>query len=118
MRPEADLIKSFDIVPQKVIDYTRELVVPKVKFDDRQFTKRELRIMEALAKRFGDDFSKPMVNVTHQERGPWAKIWDEGRGSNERIPYVLAIPDDDPNREAILEAAHEFESIAAASRHH
>jgi uncharacterized phage-associated protein len=116
--PEVDLIKAFDIVPQKVIDYTRELVVPKIKFDDSQFTKRELRIMQELVTRFCDDYAMPMVNVTHQERGPWSKIWDEGRGNNTRIPYTLAIPDDDPNREAILQAAHEREGILAAARHH
>lgn len=36
-----------------------------------------------------------MVNVTHMERGPWARIRDEGRGNNTRIPYALAVPDDD-----------------------
>jgi uncharacterized phage-associated protein len=116
--PEADLAQAFDIVPQKVIDYTRELVVAKVQFDDSQFTKRELRIMQELANRFRDDYAMPMVNVTHQERGPWAKIWDEGRGNNTRIPYVLAVPDDDPNRDAILQAAHEREGILAGSRQH
>ncbi len=23
-------------------------------------------------------YKKPMVNVTHEERGPWAAIWDNG----------------------------------------
>jgi len=113
----ADLGRAFDVVPQKVIDYVRELVVAKVPFENQHFTKRELRLMNELAARFRDDYSMPMVNVTHLERA-WAKIWDEGRGSNTRIPYVLAIPDDDPNRDAILEAAHEHESIVAAARHH
>jgi uncharacterized phage-associated protein len=116
--PEADLTQAFDVVPQKVIDYTRELVVPKLQFNDSQFTKRELRIMQELAARFRDDYAVPMVSVTHLERGPWAKIWDEGRGNNTRIPYTLAVPDDDPNRDAILQAAHEREGILAAARHH
>lgn len=116
---EADLAHAVDIVPQKVIDYTRELVVPKAQFDDSLFTKRELRLMEGLVERFHDDYSQPMVNVTHLERGPWDKIWDNGRGNNTRIPYSLAVPDDDPNREAVLDAAREYEGIAAAaSRRH
>ena len=59
--------------------------------------------------------TKPLIGLTHEERGPWDKIWDGGRGNNERIPYVLAVPDDAPNREAILEAAREFDAIAAAN---
>lgn len=114
--PGADLSGAVDIVPQQVIDYVRELVVPRMQFNDRQFTRRELRIMQELASRFRDDYAMPMVNVTHAERGPWAKIWDEGRGNNSRIPYVLAVPDDDPNRDAILQAAHESEGILAATR--
>lgn len=115
--PEADLATAIDIVPEKVIDYTRETVVPKVGFNDSHFTKRELRIMSDLAERFRDDYSKPMVDVTHAERGPWEKIWDSGRGDNERIPYSLAIADDDPHREAILASAREYTSIAAAQAH-
>jgi uncharacterized phage-associated protein len=114
-----DLAAAIDIQPEQVIDYTRERVVPRVAFDDSAFTKRELRHLEELAARFRDDYTQPLVNITHDERGPWVKIWDDGRGNNERIPYNLAVPDDDPNRDAILQAAAEFEAIAEAdSRHH
>ena len=37
-----------------------------------------------------------------------------GRGNDARIPYALAVPDDAPNREAILKAASEYETIVAA----
>lgn len=60
------------------------------------------------------ELTRPLVNFTHEELGPWSKIWDNGRGKNERIPYLLAIPDEQPDREEILAAAAEFESIAAA----
>lgn len=112
---EPDLATAIDIIPERVIDYTRERVVPKTKFDDTPFTKRELRLMHELALRFRDEFTRPMVNFTHFERGPWDKIWDSGRGNNDRIPYTLAIADDDPNREAILNAAREYEAINAGS---
>ena len=111
-----DLAAAIEIVPQKVIDHTRALVRPIATFDDAQFSKRQLRIMADLAERFRDDLSMAMVNVTHLERGPWDKIWDNGRGNNNRIPYSLAVPDDDPNREAILEAAREYEGINTANR--
>jgi uncharacterized phage-associated protein len=111
-----DLAAAIEIVPEKVINYTRELVHPKREFEGREFSKRELKIMRSLAERFYDDMSKPLVNITHAERGPWAKIWDEGRGKNERIPYALAIEDSDPNRESALEVASLRAGIEAAAK--
>lgn len=108
---EPDLADAIEIVPQKVIDYTRELVVARREFQNDLFTKRELRLMQQLAQRFRDDTSMPLVNVTHEERGPWDKIWDSGKGRNDRIPYSLSVPDDDPNRDLILESAREYEGI-------
>jgi uncharacterized phage-associated protein len=109
-----DLADSIEIIPEKVIDYTRETVVAKTEFDDRHFTKRELRIMAGLVEQLRDSHSKPMIDLTHAQLGPWEKIWDGGRGNNERIPYVLAIADNDPNREAILDCMREYAGVAAA----
>lgn len=115
--PEADLIRAIDIVPEKVIDYTRETAIAKIEFDDSHFTKRELRIMTSLADLLRVSLSKPMVDLTHAQLGPWAKIWDGGRGNDERIPYSLAIDDNDPNREAILESMNDYAAIDAAHAH-
>lgn len=111
---EDDFANAVEIVPERVIDYVREKVQAKKDFDDSHFTRRELALMATLAERFRDDFSKLMVNVTHAERGPWAKIWDDGRGEQLRIPYTLAVNDNDPNRDAVLEAASEYQGIVAA----
>jgi uncharacterized phage-associated protein len=112
---EADMAQAIAIIPEKVIDFIRELVMPKVAFDGSLFTPRELRLMQDLSTNFADELTKPLIGFTHEERGPWDKIWDGGKGNNERIPYALAIPDSDPNREAILESAREYEGIAAAA---
>jgi hypothetical protein len=72
--------------------------------------------MQRIVEQHSKDLSGPMVNVTHEERGPWAMIWDNGRGLNVRIPYTLGVTDGTPNRNAVLEAAREHESISAAQR--
>lgn len=110
---QPDFAEAVEIVPIKVIDHTREQVLPKRAFDDSHFTRRELRLMTELAAKFKDEFSRPLINFTHAELGPWSKIWDDGRGNLERIPYRLAVAEDDPNREAIFEAASERQSIRA-----
>lgn len=113
-QPEADFAAAIDIVPKQVIDYVRETVVAKRAFDEDAFTKRELRIMRELAVRFRDEKTTPLIDFTHSQRGPWDKIWDSGRGLNERIPYSLAVSDTDPNAEAVLEWSREYEGILAA----
>lgn len=110
---QPDFADAVDIVPVKVIDHTREQVVPKRAFDDSHFSRRELRLMAELADKFRDEYCKPLINFTHAEIGPWAKIWDGGRGNLERIPYALAVADDDPHREAVLEAASEYQGMVA-----
>jgi uncharacterized phage-associated protein len=112
---EADMAKAIDIVPEQVIYFIRERVVPKPQFDGALFTRRELRLMKDLSTQFFGELTKPLVGFTHAERGPWDKIWDGGKGNNERIPYALALSDSDPNRDAILELAREYEGVAAAA---
>ena len=114
----ADLAEAVQIVPERVIDYTRERVVPRRNFIPKQFTRRELALMDELAARFRDEMSRPLINFAHAELGPWAKIWDDGRGRNERIPYSLAAADDDPNREAVLDYAREHDGIVTAAGLH
>jgi len=111
---DADFAEAIDIVPEKVFDYMRERVVARRNFDDSHFSRRELRLMEKLAARFAEELSRPMINFTHAELGPWSKIWDSGRGNQERIPYTLAVPDDDPARDAVLAAADEYQGMAVA----
>ena len=111
---EPDLAAAIDVVPEPVYDHDRLRIEPKAEFDDRHFTKRELQLMQELAERHHDEMTRPLVGLTHEERGPWDKIWDGGHGNDARIPYALAVPDDDPNRKVILQAAAEYEAIVAA----
>ena len=112
---EPDLAAAISIQPEPVIDYTRETVVPRVEFDDRHFSKRELRIMESLANRYRDVFSPKMIDVTHAENGAWDKVWDHGIGFNQPIPYALALAGDAPHRDAILEAADDYRAMIGAA---
>lgn len=108
---EPDLQAAITIQPEKIIDFIRETVVPRVEFDDQHFTPRELRLMQDLAVRYRDEFSPKMIDVTHAENGAWAKVWRNGEGGDELIPYALAVPDDAPNREAVLQTARDYTAI-------
>jgi uncharacterized phage-associated protein len=108
---ELDLATAIDIVPERVIDYTRETIVPRVAFNNQNFTRRELQIMQRLAETYRDTFSPIMIDVTHAENGAWATVWNNGIGDHNPIPYDLAIADDNHNREVILEMARQYAGL-------
>jgi len=110
---QPDFEAAIAIQPERVYDYDLLKVVPRVDFDDSNFTPRELSLMQQLAERFRDEYSKPLVSFTHAEKGPWAKIWDSGRGFNAHIPYALAIPDTDEHADIVRAFADEQASTRA-----
>lgn len=106
-----DLAAAVSIQPERVNSYVRERVVPQAEFDDRHFSKRELRLLMELADRYREVFSPKMIDVTHAENGAWDKVWNNGQGFDQPITYDLALAEDAPHREAILEAAKDYQAM-------
>ena len=116
-----DLAGLVSIVPEQVLDYTRQKVVVKegISFDDEEFTPRQLRIMNNLVSRYKETFSPKMIDVTHEQNGAWDKIWSNGNGAHKPIPYELSIKEDVPEREDLLAIASEnamYQAALAAAR--
>lgn len=112
---DADLVEAIEIRPEKVYDYVRENVIAKRPFDDAHFTPRELRILGELASSYAEDLSEKLIDITHDENGAWAMVWQDGTGSDRVIDYRLALAENDPNRDAILQAAVEYEAVERAN---
>ena len=112
---ESDLAEAIEIRPERVIDYVRENVIAKRAFDAAHFTPREIEIMDGLARIYADVLSDRMIDVTHAENGAWATVWCDGRGSDQPIDYRLALAENDPNRDAILEASRDREAMTRAA---
>jgi uncharacterized phage-associated protein len=101
----ADMAQAVHIESEKVYDFERQAVKVNhdVTFDDRHFTPRELRIMQAISDKYHETYSPKMIDVTHEQNGAWDKVWQNGRGAQQHIPYALSINDDDANREVLIE---------------
>jgi uncharacterized phage-associated protein len=106
-----DFASVITIQPELVVNHLRQKVVAKVAFDNQHFTKRELRLMADIAQQYQHVLSQKMIDVTHAENGAWAKVWNEGRGQDQTIPYDLAIEADHPHRDAILESARHYQAM-------
>lgn len=112
----SDLAQLVHIEEERVIDYDRQTVKPNdgVSFDPDEFTPRQLRVLEQLAAQYASTHSPKMIDVTHAQNGAWDKVWQGGRGAHAAIPYELAVDDDEPLREQLLQVAKERAMYHAA----
>ncbi|EKF17623.1 Panacea domain-containing protein [Nitratireductor pacificus] len=78
---------------------------PKVGFSSRLFSRRELSILEALAREYRDSTADEMVEATHLENQPWHQVYEiEGKKQAE-IPYELAVRKDE--KDSVMRVARE-----------
>ncbi|MEI7842799.1 MAG: Panacea domain-containing protein [Gallionellaceae bacterium] len=112
----ADLLDKVHVEPEKIIDFTLQAVKVNqgVRFDEDNFTPRQLKLMAKLASRYKETRSPVMIDVTHEINGAWDKVWRNGVGAHQVIPYELAISDDAPARAELLSIASEQAMYRAA----
>jgi len=102
---------SFDDITLK--DGKRMLAVrASGDFDGTHFTKRELRIMNALAVEYRDSLSDDMVEATHLENLPWHNVYVVQEKKQQSIPYELALRKEEI--ETIISARTERDSLVSA----
>lgn len=66
-------------------------IKPKFEFNSSNFSKRELKIMNALALRYKSAYADKMVEDTHLENKPWDKVYNIENNAQNIIPYKLAV---------------------------
>lgn len=74
-------------------------------FDPTHFSRRELRLLESLAKEFRDASADDMIEQTHLERSPWHKVWEVEGSRQALIPYDYALRAQDGDAISELSAA-------------
>jgi len=92
--PRDDLASAVTILTHKdeLTDQpTRRDFRPRRKFDPKFFTKRELKIMERLAEFFLELTATQIGDYSHSRNMPWSKVYRQGAGSGQLIPYELSL---------------------------
>lgn len=112
----SDLAQAIDIKVEKVIDYDRLKVIVKegIEFNDQFFTPRELRLMSVIAEKYHDTTSGKLIDITHEQNGAWDKVWQQGMGDRNTIPYELALNEADINREILIDIGAQESMYQAA----
>jgi len=107
---DGDLADAISVRAEPSGPYTRYTVIPKRDFDESLFSKRELRILAELSFRYKALSATQMVDVTHAENGVWDRVFADGEGKFQHIPYELAL-DEAVSPDLILEKSKEFTAI-------
>lgn len=90
--PEPDLAEKISFEPVKTkFSKSMLLASSKAKFDNSHFTKRELILLENLAKQYKDTRSDEMIEATHLENLPWHQVYNIQGKKFQIIPYEYAI---------------------------
>ena len=91
LMPEPDMASKVEFAEKQIRTGTMLTIKPICKFDDKHFTKRELRIMRSLAKEYSTAQAEDMVEATHLENKPWHKVFVEEGRKQQLISYDLAL---------------------------
>jgi len=90
-KPERDWDGNCKFQSIKVRNGAMLTVSPLSNFNSEHFTKRELRIMSALAAEFKNSTADEMVERTHLENLPWHQVYEVERRKQELIPYEMSL---------------------------
>jgi uncharacterized phage-associated protein len=76
-------------------DITGELkrrdLKPRVAFDKKWFTPRELKVLARIAELFRDLKADDMSEFSHKNKKPWANVYQDGKGQGQIIPPELVF---------------------------
>ncbi|MCP5276532.1 MAG: SocA family protein [Burkholderiales bacterium] len=89
--PEQDMAEKIEFIVKKVRNGDMLTVLPLCDFDQKHFTKRELRIMQSLVDQYANARAEEMVEATHLENQPWHKVYIEEGNKQKIIPYKLSV---------------------------
>jgi len=92
--PKRDLSQAVHVynVKEEFTDKSLRTVIRPIKlFDASWFSKREAKIMERLAFYFKETGAEDMRDISHAKNFPWGKVYRDGKGKGEIIPYELAL---------------------------
>ncbi|MDR2924671.1 MAG: SocA family protein [Azoarcus sp.] len=108
--PEPDLKKKVRFDEEMTDHGTNMLIIkPRSAFDDSHFTKREMRIMTNLAKKYRQTLAKEIIEDTHSETLPWHKVYNEEGKNGGKIPYEYSVSQDEKeNMAQVIRERNEF----------
>ena len=108
--PDQEFLDNFDIERIPMPDGYRNAISLKNKkpFEEKYFSKRELKMLKDISDRFHDSYGKELEDFTHREGTPWYRVWEGEKRKYKEIPYEYVLDGlPEADREAVIEIAKE-----------
>lgn len=86
-----DAIALYEVKEEITDALLRRDLKPRVEFDKKWFSKREVKVMARIAEFFRDLKAEDMSEFSHENKKPWASVYDSGKGTGHLIPPELAL---------------------------
>jgi uncharacterized phage-associated protein len=109
--PQPDMASTFHFEEKSIRNGTQTMLVvtPQKPFSNEHFTRRELELMDSLAKRYKDTEADDMIEATHLENLPWDHVFNKEGKKQQLIPYDLAIRPGE--RDSVRKIASEHQEL-------
>lgn len=110
----ADLHEAVDLKAKEYGEYVGIEFVAKRTSDLNVFTKREIALLRKISEEHKLATAQCLVDITHQQNQAWDKIFDNGNGAYQHIPYKIALNDSEWERlSKVVEDREDFLSACA-----
>ena len=86
LRSAINVIEVKDGIPDALL---RRDLKARAQFDSKWFTARELKVLARIAEFFRDLPAEDMTKFSHENKKPWASVFDNGKGTGHLIPPEL-----------------------------
>ena len=97
IKKQTKLKKFFKFIPQGFLDpeFSDKTIKlsPKIEFDERLFSKREIHIMNDLVLIYKDVKAKNITEASHDKKSPWYKVFKKENRKQQIIPYEYILDD-------------------------
>ena len=111
--PEPDMAEALEISEIPTYRGNKMLSLKPLKeFSSELFTKRELKMLETLAREYESTNADDMIEATHLENLPWDKVYNQEKSPRAEIPYTYALRTDE--QEEMLKLIQEREEMIGA----
>ncbi len=103
----AKIVRFFQVVQNEREGLKSTQLYPKIGFKKGLFSKRQIKIMNELAREYKNIKSKDMTSASHKENSAWDKVFNKENKKNGLIPYEYAL--DDSKKSISKDMAKELE---------
>jgi len=107
--PAADMLSRIQFEPILVKNGLMLFIQPIAEFDNRYFSKRELRLMVHLVNQYNDTSAEEIIEANHLEHKPWQRVYIQEGKKQQLIPYEYVLTS--AEKEVINELSQEHQEM-------